>query len=92
MGNQNYTEFYAHFLERNLQICRLVLTGRRLNVVADRYELSIVRVRDVTMKFCRVANPEAFNKCTGRLGQLRAHSDLFLPRIIELTDKYKEPS
>lgn len=90
MGKQNYTEFYPHFLERNLQICRLVLTGRRLNVVADRYKLSICRVRNVTMKFCRVANPEAFDKCAGKMGQLRAHSNLFLPRIIELTDKYKE--
>ena len=91
MGKQNYTEFYSHFLERNLQICRLVLTGRRLNVVADRYKLSICRVRNVTMKFCRVANPEAFNECAGILSELRAHSNLFLPRIIELTDKHKGP-
>lgn len=91
MGKQNYTEFYSHFLERNLQICRLVLIGRRLNVVADQYQLSICRVRNVTIKFCRVANPEAFDKCAGILNQLRAHSNLFLPRIIELTDKYKEP-
>lgn len=91
MGKQNYTEFYSHFLERNLQICRLVLTGRRLNVVADLHKLSICRVRNVTMKFCRVANPEAFDKCAGRLGQLRDHSYLFLPRIIELTDKHKGP-
>jgi hypothetical protein len=92
MGKQNYTEFHSHFLERNLQICRLVLTGRRLNVVADLHKLAICRVRNVTMKFCRVANPEAFKKCAGKLGQLRAHSDLFLPRIIALTDKYKERS
>lgn len=90
MGHQNFTCFNSHYLERNAEICKLVLNGKMLNDVGKKFNISTSTVRLVVFKFCKVANPIEYSLCDKSLILLRERSGSFLPRISELAAKYKE--
>lgn len=89
MGTQNYTGFNSSKLERNFLICKQVLDGESLVIVAKKVNKSRDLVWGVVHDFCKLANPTEYDNCAGSLIKLRGKKDLFLPKIEKLTEKYK---
>ena len=72
-------------IARNVEIVKAVLNGRSPNKVAIEFGLSRERTRQLTTKYCRIANREAYGrmpKClTVNMPWLQAHRDEFIPYL-----------
>jgi len=72
-------------ITRNMKIVKMVLNGASCSVAAKHYELQSERARQITAKYCRIANPEKYaqmpNCTTVDLPWLRENKDDFLPGL-----------
>ena len=73
------TEIYSKNLDRDRALVQSVLAGETFAAVAKRYQLSTGRVRQLTWRWCCLANPTLFHALRDQgIGAFREHRVLFL--------------